>query len=218
LRLIAAADRLLQKVVAGLDRGEPSRPSTRVVAQLLSRVANDLRIIGLTAERGYAARAMTIASAAYELAQTAAFVGSSDERATVWLQWNRPEKTPWTRDDVRDDIRTRLAAREEVSKGKDRDFHYMLVCCAKHGNPLFEAKYGLVSSPDAFFLSADPDITPRTERHCRLAIWSAVRAAWLSLAILRNDQFLTRDDERTHEHLAPALLRLEKLVRDRDRQ
>ena len=147
------------------------RPSLRVCLYLLAKLANDLRCVGLLAERGYGVQACALAASLYETSHMIAYLRSDDDRANDWLAHDDPVNAPKS---TRDLNRKNFEAFGLPSEKADTEFRvYRQLCWMKHSNPVAPAIKGL-RPPDEWPTEGLSRLGPTTDE-------LAVNAAWFAL-------------------------------------
>lgn len=131
--------------------------SFKVTSVLLIRLANDLRCLGLLAERGYPFQVWTIASSIYEVGITMALLSGDDALAQKWIDYDKPDQ-PF--------FNVREATKEALSKCRVEDYEkqaeadyrvYQWLCMGKHANPLLQKEHGVIEQGKNVSLQNGPD-------------------------------------------------------------
>ena len=161
--------------------------------KLLGRIASEIRVMRWPLQRGYVLPAMTLATSAFEVAYTAAYVGSSPERARRWRDYGSAESDertwfPW---------KVRLMI-EEVSKALGRDGgatdnaygHYRMLCSGKHHNPYLAQAVGAANTPELHLLTTDPQVDPRFPTTLSFLIFLLLEHLFGCLIVLEREGLL----------------------------
>ena len=144
----------------------------KVTTDLLMRLANDLRSVGLLAERGYALQAASLASSIYEVAYTVAFIGADDGLAQEWIRHEdptRPFRGVW---DLTVGVLQKLGLNEVRRRTQYRV--YRQLCLAKHANPILEMIHGYRLEGGDVVGSTGPDVSEAAVRAARFALEHSV--------------------------------------------
>ena len=134
--------------------------SFKVTSQLLIRLANDLRCIGLLAECGYHLQAWTIASSIYEVGITIAFIGGDDELAQKWIDHDKPDQAFLKNLRTANEEALKKCGLDEPERQAEADYRvYQWLCMGKHANPLLQKEYGVIQQGQDLRLQNGPDET-----------------------------------------------------------
>lgn len=169
------AERALQ-----LRAGSPLDQASEVQARLLVQVSNQLRLVELAAERGYALQALGSAATLYELVSALAYIDSDKARAGEWFahsNWEWPYPSPKKRPAG---IRQMLTAtgvppsdvQQLLTSWED---HHTRFCAAKHANPLLLKKYGISRDPKQLVLHIGAIVGPAYTLLSRIALYHGSR-------------------------------------------
>jgi hypothetical protein len=172
-------------VAAGVNTGSKGRtgiPSraARVQARLLLRLSHDLRVVELAAFKSYSLQALSLSANIFELSNTVAYIGTSDDRA---LAWEQHRETRWSYPGFRqrrEAIRATLLAVYPGMPNLERAIEeqerlYTTLCMAKHGNPIVLKNYGATEAGDTVRLFHGPFVARYIVRQCRFALFHAAR-------------------------------------------
>jgi hypothetical protein len=173
----------------------------KVTSDLLIRLANDLRGVGLLAERGYALQAASLGASIYEVAYTVAFIGADEGLAQEWIRHEdptRPFRGVWD-----------LTVGGLRSLGLDNEMRrraqyrvYRQLCLAKHANPILEMIHGFRLEHGDVVGGTGPDSSEAAIRAARFALEHSVGLAGVALKV-----FLI-NHVRSEEASGPILERL----------
>lgn len=215
LSLLHWAERCVLAYAQWFEELDEQRPHQKVLAALLARMAGDLRVMHLCAERGYTLQLMSVAAATFEVAFSIAYVSDDDKKANEWLAWSRPDRLPWR-------WRTLVAGGLEKAVGSARfrgiqqeETIYGALCRAKHGNPGLQKRMLRATSDLSYVMNVDPLLTPAAPRSLMMGIYLAMRApvvALLALGQVEAYHSLVGPDA---EEIAKGWFRVEGRIRGR---
>lgn len=209
LALLHWAERCVLAFAKWFEEVEDQRPHQEVLAILYARIAADLRVMRLCAERGYTLQLMTVASATFELSFAAAYIVDHDRKAARWVHWPRGDRLPWKwRAMVEGGLENAVGARHFRGVELEEAIYGML-CRAKHGNPGLQSRTPRATSDVSYVMNVDPLLTPSAPRSVMLAVYLALRGpvvALLALARIEAYQPLVGLDA---EEIAKGWLELE---------
>lgn len=163
-----------------LRAASPLDGPSRVQAQLLAQASNQLRIIELAAERGYALQALGAAATLYEHVSALAYVDGDPAKARRWLKHTTLDNTYPPSKKRATGIRSMLAASgvppREIQPlvASWEDLHTRF-CAAKHGNPILLRKYGVSWSKRQLVLHLGPIVGPECTLISRMALYHGSR-------------------------------------------
>ncbi len=147
-------------VSLGMRPIDECTPSFKVTSQLLIRLANDLRCVGLLAERGYHLQAWIIASSIYEVGITIAFIGGDNELAQKWIGHDKPDQAFLKNLRTATKEALKKCGVDDPEKQAEADYRvYQWLCMGKHANPLLQKEYGLIQHGQDVSLQNGPSET-----------------------------------------------------------
>jgi hypothetical protein len=183
LVLTAEAFNTITQVVASIpDAPMKDLPaSLHVATKLLLRLSNDLRSIDLLTIYGYPVQGCSVCASAYEVAYAIGYIGGDNARAQVWADHDDPTRYPW---DVRTMTRETLAALGVPNPNAQAAVEYRVyrqLCMAKHGNPLFEGRFGLQVRDETVTMFNGPNVSNEAVRAARFALEHAAGVSVIAL-------------------------------------
>ena len=149
---------------------------------IMTRVADDIQAAASLVLRGYFVQAQTLGASVYELSYTAGFIGKGDKRAAKWLEWSDFDRTPWLRQKMVTAVRRSVYGPDVATDDRAR---YASLCWGKHGNPRFQKKGGVASSPEAHVINVDPSLGGLAHRFGEIALWLMLEPVITYLASLQ---------------------------------
>ena len=216
----ARTDSLFERATIAIAEHPMPGPPAVVGLILLARLANDLRVCGITSSLGYGLQAFGLAACIMEILGALAFIGDSKDRAIKWAEHTdlRQSYPPRVTEGI-DAALTALgipdpAARDDWQKA------YKHMCMAKHANPRLSMLQGLHTQPSGLHHVFGPDTTQlgvflaaealsRAVGYSTAAIFVAARhCSDESLRLLLRDESL--DVRSKVLSLEPLLLQLER--------
>jgi hypothetical protein len=157
--------------------------SVEVTSRLLIRLANDLRCLGLLAERGYPLQAWTIASSIYEVGITIASIGGDDELAQKWNDHEKPDQAFLRNLKAATKEALKRCGVDEPEKQAEADYRvYQWLCMGKHANPLLQKGHGLIQQGEDVSLQNGPDTSETAVGSLWYAMDHATRYAYVAVA------------------------------------
>ena len=152
-----------------------------VVACLLARLLDDLRVCVLEAERGYVLQAHALGANLLEAACAAAFIANDQDRAQEWLRHvdqsvTYPPFTPALKAAVA------FIAGDAVQKGQFGR-QYEESCMAKHSNPRALRSLGLEMKDDTIHLWWGPHMSDAVVKVTRRALAQAAQSAIIASGV-----------------------------------
>ena len=169
LRIAEQAERVLRLHIARCEEIDESDRWPQAHGIIATRLADDIRAAAGLVLRGYFAQAMALGASVYELSYTAGFIGTSNDRAAEWLDWDDFDETPWRRTRMVNEVQTTVYGPDAATGDDGR---YKGLCWAKHGNPRFLRALGVAATPEAHVINVDPALGGKTHRLGELALWS----------------------------------------------
>lgn len=147
-------------------------PRSLLVSQkLLLRLSNDIHCIERLSARGYPLQAMSIASAAYEVAYTIAYICGDDKLAQKWLDHSDPTIPFRQARELTHGGLAKLGITEELETQTAIEYRvYRQFCWAKHASPILEKNLGIERRGDLLVAVNGPDLSD-----------AAIKAAWFTL-------------------------------------
>lgn len=105
---------------------------------LLSRIADDLRVIQHLCLMGYSEQACALGATVFENAHTSVFIGTDDERADQWINHDDPKQSfrP-VRQMVKENVSRLAAGDKDIQVDAEYDV-YTQLCWFKHTNPMVQ--------------------------------------------------------------------------------
>lgn len=167
----------------------------KVTSDLLIRVANNLRGVGLLAERGYALQAASLGASIYEVAYTVAFIGADENLAREWIRHEdptRPFRGVW---DLTVGGLQALGLDTEARRGAQYRV-YRQLCLAKHANPILEMVHGFRLEGGDVVGGTGPDSSEPAIRAARFALEHSVGLAGVALKVFVINQVRPEDAAR----------------------
>jgi len=150
---------------------------------IMTRIADDIQAAASLVLRGYFVQAQTLGASVYELSYTAGFISNDDERAAEWLDWSNLDRRPWSRREMVTAVRRSVYGPQTTTDDDDRT-RYGMLCWGKHGNPRFQKKGGVASSPEAHVINIDPSLGGLAHRFGEIALWLMLEPVITYLASL----------------------------------
>jgi hypothetical protein len=159
----------------------PAQRPAQVQARLVVQASNQLRLVELAAERGYALQALGSVATLYELVSAVAFIGDDKARAEEWFGYSNwgwsypsPKKRPVG---IRQMLTASggLTSAEIESRVKTWEDHHTAFCAAKHGNPVLLKKYGVSQDASGLKLYLGPIVGPVYTFLSQLALYHGSR-------------------------------------------
>ncbi len=189
-----------------------------VTSLLIVRLANDLRCLGLLAERGYALQALTIASSIYEIGITIAYIGGDNGIAGKWLDHNKHDRMPFNLKAATKEVFRKCAVPDPDRQAESDYYVYQQFCMAKHGNPMLQTAHGLIPRGEDLVLQNGPDLSEMAINNLWYAMDHAVRFVYVALAIFASNHVPPEQQHGISERanqLAKERERLRGLARQR---
>jgi hypothetical protein len=174
-------------------------PST-VQAQLLVQASNQLRVLELAAERGYALQSLGVAATLYEHVSAIAFVDGRPEEATKWRSHTDPRHTYPPVKQRAEGMRRMLtkggvASDQIEARVSEWEEHYARFCVAKHGNPILLNKYAVAKTVKAITLHLGPLAGPVPTTLARIALFHGSRLLADASVLFANPRLSKRSAE-----------------------
>ena len=170
-------------VSLGMQSRDECTQSFKVTSQLLIRLANDLRCMGLLAERGYPLQVWTIASSIYEIGITIASIGGDDELAQKWIDHDKPDQAFLRKLKTATKEALKKCGVDNPAKQAEADYRvYQWLCMGKHGNPLLQKEHGLIQQGRDISLQNGPDTSKTAVGSLWYAMDHAARYTYVALA------------------------------------
>jgi hypothetical protein len=151
-----------------------------VQCRLLIQASNQLRILELAAERGYALQALGAAATLYEHVSALAYINGDPSKAAQWFAHQDPENTYPPAKKRPTGIRFMLGASgvpasEIEGLVANWEDHHTRFCIAKHGNPLLLKKYGVTRDENQLKLHLGPVSGPSYVLLSKIALYHSAR-------------------------------------------
>jgi hypothetical protein len=178
LRLARLAHAVSERAII-LHTARPLDATAQVRAQLLVQSANQLRLVELAAERGYALQALGAASTLYEHVSVIGYIDAA-EKAEEWQAHTDFKETFPPAKKRATGIRFMLASTGVPASQIEAlvatwEDHYTRFCAAKHGNPTLLSKYAVTRFPKEVTLHLGPIGGPAYTLFSRIALFHGSR-------------------------------------------
>lgn len=162
--------------------GDNPAPLSRILCvQLLVRLSNDLRTIGLLALTGYTLQAATVAAALLEIAFMLAFIGEDEALADQWARHTKPTRAPWGVKHMIEQSLKKLGHPDWKAQGKAEYQNYSQLCQAKHGNPVLQMTHGWHWENNSVIFMNGPDTSDVSVRAGWFALEKAVGCTYVAI-------------------------------------
>ena len=210
---IAVAEEVQQIKLELLREAAADSQAQRAAVMIVARVINELRVVALLTQIGYAIEAYSIVATMAELAYTVSFIGNDQNRAERWRA-HKFNDTPFI--DVYAAVWATIrhnGGTEEQAKGEYA--HYEHVCMAKHGNPKVFASFGLTANEDGVVVYHGPYVNREVVHLSRIVLWYACHYAWIALNGYRDFHLPNPQREVRKQQMAGCLHRI-GVMRDAD--
>ncbi len=155
------------------------RPA-QIQCRLMVQASNQLRILELAAERGYALQALGSAATLYEHVSALAYIHADAAKAAEWFAHQDFEESYPPPKKRAAGIRRMLAAsgvpgRQIESLVRTWEDHHTRFCAAKHGNPVLLRKYAVTPEGKWLKLHLGPIAGPESTTLSRMALYHGAR-------------------------------------------
>lgn len=169
-------------------RGFPGEGrAVHAAAVLLARILTELQACKHLVQLGYSQQAVTLTGTMQELAHTAAYIGTNEQRASGWFEHADPRYSyPRSVKQTINDVAKAIGAPQEMI-AREYDRIYRDICMAKHGNPMALGDTIIEVTPEAVHIISGPYHSESLRRMAHAALQYSLRYTTLACIAFARD-------------------------------
>jgi hypothetical protein len=185
VRLVNRTDRLIFELVDAHNNVPNNSRALRAKTILLARIGNDARAMATLARSGYVMQSWAIGTSILEHCYAIGHIGTNEARAEQWFAHSDLRATPWK---ARAALRSMLIKLEIPQMEEAFYRHFTRLSAAKHGNPVYQSRFGVRNEPTVTRIQLDLFFTPNIARLARAGLLWAMHGVGLAMWSFTYDQ------------------------------
>lgn len=177
-----------------------------VCANLVIRLSNELRCVGLLAARGYAMQAASLVATVWEVSHTIAVIGADEERAKDWVEHDDPKHSYEKANKLAERVVAQLDGVADP-KGMVANAYrvYGEFCQAKHANPMLQQHHGFYETAEGVVMVTGPETSEKAIELAKKALKATSQLASIGLASFYDSHVPEGEQRRKVQHRMQAI-------------